>query len=200
MRVDFSAVGLRGCVCRRHGQRALQPTACVRNCSLRVVEIEGHRAGSGSGARSRRDQACGAPINPAGSARQKEEPGRKKRKGRGGNPGQSAWRTRGVFTLYAIAGAANDGADEDELWQTLDPQWACPRPATWAPRPGPAQVALSPQDTELGKWDERDPVTQLHLCHFLRDVDEPVGRAQATDEARAVAGELVDGEAVRACA
>src|SRR5262249_36938561 len=46
---------------------------------------------------------------------------------------------------------------------------------------------LLPEDAELGERDERHRIARLHLRHILWDVDQPVGGAQAADEAGAVA-------------
>jgi hypothetical protein len=51
---------------------------------------------------------------------------------------------------------------------------------SWA---GLARVrALSPHDAEFGERDEGHRVSGLHAHHIFRDVDEPVGGAQARYE------------------
>ena len=55
----------------------------------------------------------------------------------------------------------------------------------------------APDDTELGERDERDHVARPDLRHLLGDVDQAVGGAQARDQPRAVAGEVVDRQPVR---
>ena len=58
--------------------------------------------------------------------------------------------------------------------------FAAPRFAQTARRP---EKPLPPHDPELGERDERYQIPRLHLCHILRDVDQPVGGAQAGDQA-----------------
>src|SRR5262245_10096112 len=59
------------------------------------------------------------------------------------------------------------------------------------------KLSRSADEAVLGEGDERHEVAGRNIAHILGDVDEAVGGAQTRDEPRAVARELVHGEALR---
>ena len=114
----------------------------------------------------------------------------------GSPPGGSlSW---AVATLAGNAQASEHTAIALDRDMVVLPQFPCaPRSRRpWRLRPTVRDL-LPPHDPELRERDNVHQIPRLHLGHILRDVDQPVRRPQAGDQAGAVAGELVDGEAGR---